>query len=491
MSIKNGEQPANNNLQRKLKQIEKFKKRNTEFKGPIYRPKYRPKRICATQDFVYEIKLPGDDLLQNEIIDLCCNQTKTSKILEGTVSDYEEHDFINKNIVTLVTPKIKQSNDAFLNAFNKRHKNLTLYEQKSLPAMNKKKWDIFTLHTEKEAENKMQRKIEKDTADTKTYMEKNKVNFDCQSENSNIKDPEAEKMYDILNKLNKEIEKIRKSHTDLKKKDYLHKTAIKSFKDVPGIGFKESEELKKMSYEFEASNYSKDLEKTKNTDEYLPRSLLASSASSDFPSYNLVKSNSRSTVFNDDISCNNAIKSDTDLANKLNTFNKFPKAMKSKPKISSEIDKGLENLGKYTYSSDTEDTWNTEINYDFIECFPTPEDVAASLKKFNISDCWDYKEQNKDSILKRENNDSIENDKSFVNDKIDQDECQEKESTIKENTQIDFAFNTTDIESQDAKAKDVIIHMCVNGVKKKQTNSSMGRLLKSEYLLKDRSLHPM
>nr|XP_012149821.1 PREDICTED: putative uncharacterized protein DDB_G0286901 [Megachile rotundata] len=293
-----------------------------------------------------------------------------------------------------------------------------------------------------------------------------------------LANPRTRKLYDTLEKMTREIDKIQTSYLDPKSNHYLQRGAAKTL-DAPEISFeKKAGQIKDMLF---PKDNKKTINETRNT------------IQGEMPS---------KEIFTNKLSRSRSLLSSKRNSSNKSNFNKQKinaTDQKSLRKMGSDIQQYLEN-----YISDTEKNFVNQQESNIKEFNTSQDEVEKMLKKLNIQsfdmyDIADSHDEDEDSPLrniKRKKNTGTSA-RSAVNEKIEKLTANEntvaKNSSLKEDS-MRYMLNANTSVQTSSKSNcnnNAFIEMGLSALNNNLPQDALSRILRSEYLKKDMSLKPM
>ncbi|XP_043583997.1 uncharacterized protein LOC122568385 [Bombus pyrosoma] len=462
-----------------------------------------PKRVTATHNFVYEFNPFGNPTSAS-------NNSTTAKGIRNLLNVGEgdslfRHTNNTQNFTnvrphtTAELPKLHSRSDT-LRRNSAGHENITNYgKTANLPTIKKQEiGDELRLAKARNERRKLASKIDQEVEKVKSDWQALRSNSEW-TQSKNFASDRTRKLYDTLEKMTQEIDKMQKSYLDPKSNQYLHRGAMKAL-DPPDLSFEEkAAKVKNMLFPKENKKIvDGTLNNLSNT---LKGSLSGVVSSKDIPNKEMEKRSLLSNMQSQNVK--NGTKLSNTLPSNLIKRNTSANNRKNLKKINSDTEQYLSN-----YISEAEKFFVNKEEPKIKELEIHPEDVSDILKKLNINsvDIFDIANNSEeDSPLQsvermgsRQMQSSVQ---TIIDQKIGSEKVKEegttKISSLKEDDHLTEHNNVLNYDTSiqtNIKAihrDNVFIEMGLHALNNNYPQNALMRVLQSEYLKKDRTLKPM
>ncbi|KAK1116473.1 hypothetical protein K0M31_019004 [Melipona bicolor] len=443
-----------------------------------------PKRITATHNFVYEFNPFGNPTTTPEPFYKSTNSKQNS-------SNTRPH-------VTSALPKLNPHSDSLIGN-SERHENMTNPKKNaSLATIKKQETSVEQRLIKPRAErqklvNEIDREVERVKSDWRTL--RSSAGW---TQSRNFANARTRKLYDSLEKMTQEMDKMQKSYMDPKSNRYLHRGAMKALDPADRSSFEEkASKVKNMLFPKdnkkivdETLNELSNVLKTNLSDvtlsEHIPNKKIEKKLLPNTQSQN-GKNNSPSNVHKRNTSANNG---------------------KNLKKINSDIERYLHN-----YINEAEKNFVNKEEPKIKELEIHSKDVSDMLKKLNLNsfDIYDIARDSEENSLLQ----SVERTKSSAQITIEP-KITEEENVAKILSRMQSSVQTSMVESAEIKKEDdhstkynmlnydtsiqtntknipnnAFIEMGFHALSNNYPQNALMRVLQSEYLKKDTTLKPM
>ncbi|XP_076623199.1 uncharacterized protein LOC143342819 [Colletes latitarsis] len=474
----------------------------------------RPTRVTATHSFLYEF-----DPFRN-------SKSDTSNVKPGLQSSYNigQGDSVYKSLnvkqnssngqlhPTAALPKLQSRCDSAPNKLEKQEDATVYNKNTNLPIIKKQEakadQGLTMDRTEKRRRNpisEVDRDIEKVKSDWRTL--RNNSGF-TRGRNL-VPGSRSKQLYDTLDKMTREIDKIQKSYLDPKSNQYLQRIATKALNDSQSPFEEKVDKIKNVL--FPKGNPHEKFIGKKIVDEISNNGSNNTLKNTPMRGMYASKLETRSLL-----SVKNACKSGGSLSSNFKKGNLNEVPSKSTKQMSSDIEQYLED-----YISDAERNFmrNEELKPE--ELFSSSDDVAEMLKRLNIQsfDMYDIANDNDDSgknspleSAERTKNYNIKNytikntgvenstqaimdgearSVKIINEPSVKYSFPKKDDRLIQDNNVS-CFNTSIQTGTESALKDnPFLEMGLHALDTNLSRNALSRVLRSEYLRKDASLKPM
>ncbi|KOX76270.1 hypothetical protein WN51_11601 [Melipona quadrifasciata] len=474
-----------------------------------------PKRITATHNFVYEFNPFGNPTTTPG------NATKTKEIQNLSNIGLEEPFYKSTNSkqnfsntrphVTSVLPKLNPHSDSLIGN-SERHENMTNPKKNaSLATIKKQETGVEQRLIKPRAErqkliSEIDREVERVKSDWRTL--RSSAGW---TQSKNFANARTRKLYDSLEKMTQEMDKMQKSYMDPKSNRYLHRGAMKALDPADRLSFEEkASKIKNMLF---PKDNKKVVDETLNELSNVLKTNLSDVTLSE-PNKKIEK---KSLLPN--TQSQNGKNNSPSNVHKRNTSGNNGKSLK---KINSDIERYLHN-----YINEAEKNFVNKEEPKIKELEIHSEDVSDMLKKLNLNsfDIYDIARDSEENPLLQ----SVERKKSSAQITIEP-KMTEEEDVAKILSRMQCSVQTSiDSKVESAKIKkeeiakilslkedghstkynmlnydtsiqtntknipqnNAFIEMGVHALSNNYPQNALIRVLQSEYLKKDTTLKPM
>ncbi|XP_076181089.1 uncharacterized protein LOC143153590 [Ptiloglossa arizonensis] len=383
---------------------------NKSTESALRKPK-RPTRTTATHNFLYEFDSFGNSKSPN-------NTTPTrlrssSNIGQGDSPmkslNAKQNSNTGQTYPIAALPKLRSYSESASNKLDKQNHAINYNKNNNLPNIRKRvaRGDRGLIMDRDEkgtrnATSEIDREVEKVKFDWQAF----RADAAWKRDKNLIPGTRTKKLYDTLDKMSREIERIQKSYLDPKSNQYLQRSATKELNDSQSSYDDKVDKIRDVL--FRKENLREKFVEKKKIDQV--SSNVTSIASKSVPAKS-IRANKQSKTKS--LLCNtrtqntkNALKLDGDLSLSLKKGNL------TEVSLESEFGNGRENAKRGMRDTEKNFTSNEDLEPKVL--FPSSKNLAEMIKKLNVqsfdmydigNDCNDYEED-----LSRE---SLENDRNM------------------------------------------------------------------------------
>ncbi|XP_076748538.1 uncharacterized protein LOC143422064 [Xylocopa sonorina] len=452
------------------------------------------KRISATHNFIYEFNPFGNPALP-------CNNATTAKggrnlpnIGQGDSSLRSTNGKQNSNHAQMQSaaalPKLQPRNDTATGSLERYENVSSCGRNGNFPNIKNQETTDQRLTKDRGKRNlvsDIDREVEKVKSDWRVMREGGGW-----TQNKNFANTRTRKLYDTLEKMTQEIDKIQKSYLDPKSNQYLDRGAMKAL-DPPPLSLEEkTERIQNMLFPKETKQVVDDTLKNAPNDT-LKSSLLNGISSKDrkFEKKYLLSNIQSKNV-------KNGTKLIRNMSSNFNKPDTNPNRRMTLKKINSNIEQYLDEYVNEAerYFVNKEDSKTKELDV-------LSDDVEDMMRKLNINsfdiyDIGDECEENP-SLL------SVERKKNIKKQNSTQTMIEQGSTKVKEAAAINLSSNPDHLAQWDtlnsntsiqtnanvAHGENAFIEIGLQALNNNFSRNAFSRVLQSEYLKKDTSLKPM
>nr|XP_034176627.1 uncharacterized protein LOC117602549 isoform X1 [Osmia lignaria] len=443
-----------------------------------------PKRISATHNFVYEFNpLANSTSTSNNAIKRRGSQY-VSNIGGGDSpirSTSNKPNFNLQESLTAALPKLNPQSDVIMDNLGKQKIMANYNKNTNLPRIKRLDADqqLVKDRGKPSPVSEIDREVEKVKSDWQTM----RTNSEWM-QSKHLANARTRKLYDTLEKMTREIDKIQTSYLDPASNQYLQRGAMKTL-HTPCVSFEEKAvEIKDVLFpkENKKTNETNTVPSTVSQKEMYEMKQTKKCMNKEFENRSLLPGMQTQNY-----------KSGSKLSSSnFNKSNIHTNGKKNLKKMGSDIRQYLEN-----YISDAEKNFMNKEESNIKEFNTSPGEVEEMLKKLNIQsfDMYDIDDCNEDkggSPLQ-----SIERKKNIGTSARTTEKTAARNSSPKEGdylTRHNNAFNTdTSIQTNTKfnRKNNSFIEMGLSTLNTNLPHDALSRILQSEYLKKDISLKPM
>ncbi|XP_076664961.1 uncharacterized protein LOC143367221 [Andrena cerasifolii] len=481
------------------------------------------RRIPATHNFVYDFNPFGNSVLDSNSAATTKGLHNFSTVGQGDFSLKPlsvKQNFCNAQVhSSAALPKLRTGCDSTLDNLEKLGDTTKISKDMNLP--NIKKQDVETGQvlardrTERRKRNpisEIDREVEKVKSDWRTL----RTDGGWTRGKNFVTNIRTKQLYDTLEKMTLEIDRIQKSYLDPKSNQYLQRGARKAL-DVPQSSFEEkADRIKDVLFpkgNFRGKFGTKKMVEISNRG---PNDTLRATSPCEMSTKDTntnsqlelrsLVCNTRARNMKTAIKPGNTLSSNFNKRNTIHLKSGFVNSRRASKEMSSDIEKYLNR-----YISDADEKFTNNEASNTTDLYSSSDDVVDVLKKFDLHsfDMYDIAEYHDDGKkdcplqnAKNVGNTSLENSvRAKVNDKTESTEVAKDLTTqtlspIRDNLLMqknNALCSSTSIQTNTKSSfKDTtFMEMGLRALNTNIPQNSLSRVLQSEYLKKDKSLKPM